>query len=66
VHQSKPFNSLNSSGLALVGGSLFTLKKLEEETQEKKVKIKPSEQTLRAEAVQSIYNKNRVNTKPVF
>jgi hypothetical protein len=41
--------------------SVFTLERSKEETQEKS-----QDQTLRAEAVQSLYNKNCVNAKPVF
>jgi hypothetical protein len=44
-----------------VGGSSFTPEKSKEETQEKS-----QDQTLRAEAVQSLYNKSYVNAKPVF
>jgi hypothetical protein len=60
VHQSRPFNSLKFSRPALVGGSLFTPKRSKEETQRKtrsNSKNQLSEQTLRAEAVQSLYNK---------
>jgi hypothetical protein len=44
---------------------LFTPERLKEETQEKCQDQIP-EQTLRAEPVQSLYNKNCVNAKPVF
>jgi hypothetical protein len=40
---------------------LFTPERSKEETQEK-----IQDQTLRARAIQSLYNKNRVNVKPVF
>jgi hypothetical protein len=40
---------------------VFTPERSKEETQEKS-----QDQTLRAEAVQSLYNNNYVNAKPVF
>jgi hypothetical protein len=52
---------LKFSGPALVGGSLFTPERSKEETQKKS-----QDQILRAEAVQSLYNKNYVNANSVF
>jgi hypothetical protein len=62
MHQSRPFKLPNSSGPALVGGSLFTPEKSKEEIQERKAKIKLYE--LNQYNPYTIWNS--VNAKPVF